>query len=143
MNFNLFSSKGAAVSFNRRDIRRTMDVYTCDNIYLGTVLAVTAGAPVHPGQNVAPPPAQPSEVNGELLGPMPTMPVGNLGPLNQGAGRAYATVIDPLDGLGTGSLAVGKWWGLRGRYVIPLDAVQTVSLERVILRVSKDDLRRA
>ena len=130
------------MSFNRRDIRRRMDVYTSDNVYLGTVLAVTAGAPVHPGENVAPPPDQTSEVNGELLGPMPTIPVGNLGPVSQGAARAYATAADSPGVLGAGSLVVGKWWGLRGRYVIPLDAVQTVSLERVILRVSQDELHR-
>ncbi len=130
------------MSFNRRDIRKTMDVYTSDNVYLGTVLAVTAGVPVRLEQNAAPPPDPRSEVNGELLGPMPTMAVGNLGPLNQGAQGGYATVADSTDVLGAGSLVVGKWWSLRGRYVIPLDAVQTVSLERVILRVSKDQLRR-
>ena len=130
------------MSFNRHDIRRTMDVYTCDNVYLGTVLAVTAGVPVHPQKNAAPPSDQTSEFNGELLGPMPTMAIGNLGPVNQGAQGGYATVADSPDVLGTGSLVVGKWWGLRGRWVISLDVVQTVSFERVILRVSQDELHR-
>ncbi len=130
------------MSFNRRDIRRTMDVYTCDNIYMGTVLAVTDGASVHARESLVPEPAQASEVSGEMLGPMPTIPVGNLGPVNQGARAGYATGAGSPDVPGPGSLTAGKWWGLRGRYVIPLDAVQTVSLERVILRISKDELGR-
>ncbi len=130
------------MTFNRHDIRRSMDVYTCDNIYMGTVLSVTAGSPANPGERSAPEPAEASEVSGELLGPMPTLPVGNLGPVNQGARAGYATGAGSPDVPGPGSLTAGKWWGLLGRYVIPLDAVQTVSLERVILRVSKDELDR-
>jgi hypothetical protein len=128
------------MSFDRRDIRKAMDVYTLDNVYLGTVLNVLAGPPSSFTQTVAPPARETSNVNGELLGPMPTQTIGNTGPNRQSAAAAYATTADGAQPLGEGSLVVGRWWGLVGRRTIPLATIQTVSLERVVLKLRKDEL---
>ena len=126
------------MSFDDRDIRKAMDVYTCDNVYLGTVLAVKPGTATHPGELVSPEARQAGDVHGELPGPMPTQPPGNPGPSTQSARAGYATAPDTARPLGKGTIVVGKWWGLAGRHVIPIDAVQTVSLERVILALTKE-----
>jgi hypothetical protein len=126
------------VSFDRRDIRRFMDVYTADNTYLGTVVAVRSGT-VPTAADPAPRALQTSTVSGELLGPMPTQPLGNRAAALQTAATGY-NVVEDADPLGEGSLVVGKWYGLLGRRTLPLDAVQTVSLERVVLRQRKAEL---
>ncbi len=125
------------MSFDRRDIRKAMDVYTFDNIYLGTVLRVTSGDTLLHEHHVPATARQSSKVNGELLGPMPTQPIGNGAPTAQSADAAYATTRD-ADPLGVGTIVVGKWWGLIGRRTIPLENVQTVSMERVVLKQRKD-----
>jgi hypothetical protein len=130
----------AFVGFDQRDIRRSMDVYTADGVYLGQVLAVQPGPAAERGHRVGEDARQSSEVNGELLGPMPTAPLGNDGPLNQSAAALYAAVPRGRQPWGDGELVVGRWWGLRGRRRIPLDAVQTVSLERVVLRLNRHEL---
>ena len=128
------------MSFDRRDIRPSMDVYTLDNAYLGTVLAIVPG-PEPPAEASAPASGrETSAISGELLGPMPTQPVGNVGPETQSARAVYATRPDGAERLGHGALKVGKWWGLAARRTIPLDAVQTVSLERVVLKLKRDEL---
>ena len=130
-------------SFDLRDIRRSMDVFTIDNIWLGMVLTVSpdTDAPEATGGHVPADARQSSAVSGELLGPMPTQTIGNSGPRRQSASANYAS---PPDGTPlvahTGTLTVGKWWGLTARRTIPLDAIQTVSLERVVLRWKKEDL---
>lgn len=128
------------MSFDRRDIRPSMDVYTRDNVYLGSVLTVIPGPESPVKEHVLPEARQVSEVNGELLGPMPTQTIGNTGPTRQAANAQYATVHEHAEPLGQGRIKVGKWWGLVGRRTIPLDAVQTVSLERVVLQLRKDEL---
>lgn len=129
------------MSFDDRDIRPAMDVYTYDNVYLGTVIELIPG-PV--AQSTAHQPArlspQASVVNGELLGPMPTHPLGNPGPGTQSAHTRYAASPDSARPLGRGAIAVGKWWGLVDRRTIPLEDVQTVSLERVVLKRRTDEL---
>ncbi len=128
------------MSFDRRDIRTSMDVYTLDNAYLGTVLAVVPG-PEPPLEEAALAPSrETSAISGESLGPMPTQPVGNAGPRTQSAHAQYAAQPDGAERLGHGALKVGKWWGLTARRTIPLDAVQTVSLERVVLKLKRDEL---
>lgn len=122
------------MSFDQRDIRPGMDVYTLDNTYLGTVLAVIARPATATPEQVAATARQSSAVNGELLGPMPTQPIGNPGPRHQSAAMAYATPAPDAQPLGQGAIVVGRWWGLRDRRVIPLEQVQTVALERVVLR---------
>ncbi len=128
------------MSFDRRDIRPSMDVYTLDNDYLGTVLAVVPG-PEPPVKESAPAAGrETSAISGEALGPMPTQPVGNAGPRTQSAHAQYAAQPDDAERLGRGALKIGKWWGLAARRTIPRDAVQTVSLERVVLKLKRDEL---
>ena len=128
------------MSFDRRDIRLSMDVYTLDNAYLGTVLTVVPGPEPPAEASASAPGHESSAISGESLGPMPTQPVGNVGPETQSARAVYATRPDGAERLGHGALKVGKWWGLAARRTIPLDAVQTVSLERVVLKLKRDEL---
>ena len=124
------------MSFNRHDIRRSMDVFTLDDVYLGSVLRIIPGPAIGHEEQAPPEVRQTSEINGELLGPMPTLPLGNKGPVTQSGASLYAVTMNDGERLsiGKGALVVGKWWGLVGRRVIPLDAIQTVSIERVVLR---------
>lgn len=126
------------MSFDYRDIRPSMDVYTLDNSYLGTVLSIQGG-PALPQKWIPPTSDRGSSISGELLGPMPTQPIGNPASLKQSAVRNYATAEDTMP-IGAGTIVVGRWWGLAGRRVIPLSDVQTVSLERVVLRQRMADL---
>jgi hypothetical protein len=128
------------MSFDRRDIRRAMDVYTQDNVYLGTVLAIRRGPPESDRPRLPEPVRQSSEISGERLGPAPTEPLGNPGPRSQSARADYATQADAAETIGRGSLLVGRWWGLLGRREIPLEVVQSVSFERVMLRLRGDQL---
>ncbi len=74
------------MAFDDRDIRPSMDVFTRDGAYLGTVLRVAPG-PVAPADGEAgtepilAAARQSSAINGELLGPMPTATLGNPGPI--------------------------------------------------------------
>ncbi len=128
------------MGFDRRDIRPAMDVYTRDDVYLGTVRAIIPGPIAPPGARAPKGACQSSAVGGEALGPAPTREIGNRGPDTQSARAAYATAPDGARPLGAGALVVGRWWGLVGRRTIPLDAVQTVSLERVVLNIPHDQL---
>jgi len=121
------------MGFDLRDIRLAMDVYTRNNVYLGTVLRVVQGPCASPVVRVPPDARQSSQISGEARGPMPTGALGNHGPRSQGADQEYATAPDGSLPIGAGMLLVGRWWGLLGRRRIPLAAVQTVSLERVVL----------
>ena len=127
------------MSWDDRDVRRSMDVFTRDDVYLGTVLEVVTGR-AETEAGVPEEALQASAVNGELLGPAPTAPIGNAGPANQSAGARYGVRSDRAWPLGRGRVVVGRWWGLVGRRVIPLDLVLTVSLERVILEVRPEEL---
>jgi hypothetical protein len=128
------------MSFDFRDIRPDMDVYTRDNAYLGTVLSIQPG-PVEPiGVQVPDDARQSSTISGEMLGPVPTEKIGNKGPVSQSAQEAYAVKPHTARSIGNGTLTVGRWGGLLGRRTIPMHAVQTVSLERVVLRLSRDDV---
>lgn len=119
------------MSFDCRDIRPWMDVYSFDQVYLGIVLQIRRG-PAEVQERILPDALQTSSVSGELLGPMPTQPLGNPAPGNQSASAHYATTPD-AESIGAGELVVGKWRGLLERWVIPIADVQTVSLERVVL----------
>ena len=135
------------MSFDRRDIRPSMDVYTLDNAYLGTVLAVVPG-PDPPEESAPAPGRETSAISGEALGPMPTMSLGNGGPLAQGARSRFASRADragrPL--AGAELLVLRTPIGLDLRHPlprlrrVPLSAVQTVSLERITLRVTAAEL---
>ncbi len=137
------------MSFDTRDIRRSMDVYTHDNVYLGTVLEIipcpnprVGGDQVEtpPGEEAPVPPQQRSEIDGEMFGPMPTQTIGNKGPSRQSARAGYAVHPDDAKLIGSGSIRVGKWWGLLSSRTIPIEDVQTVSIERVVLRRKKDEI---
>lgn len=127
-------------SFDSRDIRSSMDVYTLDNAYLGTVLDIAPGPQSSDDRLVPESARQSSEINGEMLGPMPTQSIGNHGPRVQSADNQYAATPDQACSIGQGAITVGNWWGLRGRRVIPLEAVQAVSLERVVLKLKKAEI---
>ncbi|HEX9373775.1 MAG TPA: hypothetical protein VF897_22370 [Roseiflexaceae bacterium] len=128
------------MSFDSRDIRRAMDVYTRDNVYLGTVLDVVPDPASVVEEQVAATALQHSIVSGELLGPAPTQPIGNHASRAQSASELYATAPDAAQPLGRGTIVVGRWWGLAGKRTIPIDDVQTVSLERVVLKKRRDEL---
>lgn len=131
------------MGFDRRDIRPSMDVYTRDNVYLGTVRAIVPG-PVPPREEPLPPVVyRPSATSGELLGPAPTQGLGNRGPRSQAPDTGYAAHPDDASPLGHGVLEVGRWsgpLGRIGRHTIPMGAVHAVSLERVILGLTRDEL---
>lgn len=129
------------MSFTTEDIRTSMDVYTLDNYYLGSILRIKRGRTNPPRARVPETARQSSETNGEMLGPMPTASIGNPGPRNQSAQREYATTPSTDRSIGDGSLTVGKWWGLVDRRHVPIDAILSVSLERIVLSWKKDDLR--
>lgn len=135
------------MSLDRRDVRPGMDVYTLDNVYLGSVLRVEPG-PLGKRGPVQAPSGPGSTVSGEALGPMPTASLGNRGPVSQSAASAYgAQDASGAITLGKGRVRVRRWlinldprtFIPRTRW-IPLDLVQTVSLERVVLRVTGVEL---
>ena len=135
------------MSFDRRDIRPSMDVYTLDNVYLGSVVRVLPGPPAlgPAGASASRAAADgASAMSGELLGPAPTLALGNRGPVAQGAEAAYGAARDGAEAIGRGgAIVVGRWWGLVGRRTIPLDAVLSVSMERVVLRQAQHELARS
>lgn len=130
------------MSFDERDIHPPLDVFTRDNVYVGSVLRVEPPADAAPGgrEQIVPGSLQTSRVNGELLGPMPTEPIGNRAPATQSAQGRFRADPDAARPLTGGSLVVGRWWGLVGRRTIPLALVQNVSLERVVLAVTYGEL---
>ncbi len=128
------------MGFDCRDIRPSMDVFTRDNAYLGAVLAVVPGELGPRAECVDTDVLQESQVNGELLGPMPTQAFGNRGPSSQGAAALYASPPDDAEPIGRGSIIFGTWWGLIACRTVPIEDVLNVSLERVILKQAKDQL---
>ena len=134
------------VSLDDRDIRPGMDVYTLEDVYLGAVARVESG-PTRPTASEETP-TEASAVSGESLGPMPTASIGNRGPSEQSASRAYATGGSSVGRpLGAARFRVRRWLVRldpatlipRSRW-IPIELVQSVSLERVILRVTGAEL---
>jgi hypothetical protein len=120
------------MSFDVRDIRSGMDVYSFDNVYLGTVRRVIRG-PV-PRREVVPQEFQASQLPGELLGPMPTATIGNPGPSTQSARRRFASQPDGSEPIGHGKLVFGHLPVPIGWRQITVDDVLVVSLERIVLR---------
>uniref|UniRef100_A0A7C2WAB0 Uncharacterized protein n=1 Tax=Thermorudis sp. TaxID=1969470 RepID=A0A7C2WAB0_9BACT len=126
------------MSFDVRDIRSGMDVYSFDNVYLGTVRRVIRG-PV-PRREVVPQEFQASQLPGELLGPMPTATIGNPGPSTQSARRRFASQPDGSEPIGHGKLVFGHLPVPIGWREVSLDDVLAVSLERVVLRRTAAEL---
>ena len=52
------------MGFDRRDVRPAMDVYTLDNVYLGTVLRIVPGTAPPAQEQVAEGARQSSAING-------------------------------------------------------------------------------
>lgn len=125
--------------FDHRDIRVSMDVWTADNNYLGTVRRVT-GTRTATRAHMEPSKRRVGGFSGEMIGPVPTQSIGNTGPHTQAAHAAYATNGDGAKSLGGGKLTVGLWAGLIKRRSIALDLVQSVSLERITLRLTRAQL---
>ena len=138
------------MSFDDRDVRRGMDVFTLDNVLVGTVVWIGRGSSRRSTEARASRElgGQVSAVNGETLGPMPTANVGNGGPLAQGARARFASRADragrPLDGAELLVLRTPLGLDLRHPWPrlrrVPLTAVQMVSLERIVLRVTEAEL---
>lgn len=127
------------MGFSRSDFRPGMDVYTRDNHYLGAIAVVVPGSSGRTTEQVLESARQSSTVSGESMGPMPTQMLGNSGPSVQSARSLYATQRAPSTTLHGGKLVVGGGWGRASR-TIDLSAVQTVSLERVNLKLRRDEL---
>lgn len=137
------------MSFDDRDVRRGMDVFTLDNELVGTIVWIRRGqsrqARSGQGADAA---GQVSAPSGESLGPVPTANWGNRGPLTQGAPARFASRADrAAHRLNGGELIVLRTpIGPDYRHPlprlrrIPLTAVQTVSLERIVLRVTAAEL---
>lgn len=130
----------AAVGWDMRDIRPGMDVFSFDNQYLGSVLRVIPGRWVGATEAVSAGARQSSIVLGELLGPAPTLPIGNRAPVRQSARQDYRIQPDGATPIGSGVILVGRWWGLVDRREVPLAEVLNVSLERVVLRQTRREL---
>ena len=126
------------MTFDARDVRVGMDVFTSDGVYLGTVRRVVFGPLVVRPRPVSS--AEGSRVSGERLGPQPTGPLGNPGPTTQSARQGYASAPDDAVPLGAGTFLVGRLPIPLGWRRIPLRDVQVVSLERVVLARSAAEL---
>ena len=139
------------MTFSTRDVRRGMDVFSSDGVFLGSVIHVRhrPAAPTSAYAGLSPHGESPDQLfSGESLGPMPTSALGNHGPVSQS--RAVAPL--PLDaGPNEASLPhdlfvfrtlVGLDWGtlwprLR-RY--PMSLVLNVSHERIVLAATAEEL---
>ena len=128
------------MSIDAGDIRPAMDVYTRDDVYLGSVRKVVPGRLDTRAKTLPPTTRQTSAISGEMLGPMPTRPLGNPGPQAQAAQQRHATDGDARAPLGAGSMIVGTWWGLVNRRAIPLGAIKSFSMERITLALDAAEL---
>jgi hypothetical protein len=148
------------VSFLERDVRRGMDAFSLDGVYVGTVIHVTyeedrgghrsphdgkAEATVRSGERRV---SSEGQFSGESIGPMPTAALGNDGPRAQSPGTAYASA-PPSTGrkrrpaaLYTVRLLTALNWATLSPRVrrISVDHVQAVSLEGSILSLTAAEL---
>ena len=137
------------MSFDDRDVRRCMDVFTLDTVLVGTVVWIRRGRDRRPATEAAMGDlSAASLVNGESLGPIPTASVGNGGPRTQGARYRFASRADRAERLLDRAelLVLRTPIGPDLRHPlprlrrVPLAAVQTVSLERIVLGVTDAEL---
>lgn len=131
----------AGPGFRPSEIRRLMDVYSFDNTYLGSVLWVSGDGVPGNRPEFPEPLRQSSRVGGEELGPAPTQSVGNPGPVTQSARRRFGVGEPDQPVIGNGSMLIGHAFGLLGVKRIPLKEIQTVALERVVLRHTAEHYR--
>ena len=141
------------MSFAWRDLRRGMDVFSSDGVLLGSVVHIKP-RPGPPMTETAPASVEGtpdgSAFNGESLGPMPTVSLGNWGPTHQQRTGQYATSND--DGVPPThdvpselwvfrmlvALNWGTLWPRLRRY--PVSLVLHVSHERIVLSATATDL---
>jgi hypothetical protein len=122
-------------AFRTGEIRRSMDVFSLDGEKIGTVIRVLAG-PEPPSSEEASVPGKPQEreFDGEAIGPAPTRAAGNFGPATQSPEHGYGVKATGGESLGDGAMLIGTVYGMFFRKWIPLREVQTVSMERIVLR---------
>jgi hypothetical protein len=145
------------VTFDERDARVGLDVFSADGTYLGTVMRVRwDGAGWLTGRGVKQASARPAawtvapSFSGERLGPMPTAALGNGGPAHQTEATRYASKPDAPPGAvrrQPAELLVFRWlvslnWATARPVLrrIPAGLIQVVSLERIILSVNAAEL---
>jgi hypothetical protein len=150
-------------------IRKGMDVYNADQSkYIGTVVRIRRGEQVsgpgagpvetgsadearqgnpklvhEEGATVSPTGYKPEQRLGEEMGPVPTIALGNTGPVKQSAGEHYATTPrDPQreivafavrpGRINLGMLSPSTW--------VPVEVIRSISMDRIILSVEGDSL---
>jgi hypothetical protein len=149
----------------RLRVRKGMDVWDAyQEHYLGSVVGVrrgslpaTSGAHspekedtvesrplVHEeGQAAEHAGSQGQRTNGESMGPFPTISAGNHGPTTQSAGANYATgQTDEQTNVISFAVRPGRLnFGILTRpFYVPSTAVQSISMERVVLDVRGNDI---
>jgi hypothetical protein len=149
----------------RLRVRKGMDVWDAyQEQYLGSVVGVRRGPlpttdgadPVEKegkvqsrplvheeGQSEQHAGSQGERVNGEELGPFPTMSAGNKGPTTQSAGADYAThQTDERTNVISFAVRPGRLnLGIFTRpFYVPSTAVHSISMERVVLDVRGNDI---
>jgi hypothetical protein len=121
--------------FRTSEIRPRMDVFGLDGVRLGTITKVVPGSVQAPSAGTDLSGTEGVRTfDGEATGPAPTRSVGNFGPETQAPERRYGANVTAGEPLGAGEIEIGTVFGMFWRRRIPLDEVQTVSLERVVLR---------
>lgn len=144
------------MTFTTRDLRPGTDVFSMDNVYLGTVIRVRwEGSGWLRGGRWASSAASPigeqaAYFSGEHLGPMPTWDIGNGGPTAQSAHAGYACQDDgpPWEPIRQpAELLIFRWlvslnWATARPVLwrIPAGLIHLASLERIVLAVNADDL---
>ena len=126
--------------FRTTELRPGMDVFRLDGGHIGTVIRVLPG-PEHsvagdPDHSEAP---EHRQFDGESSGPAPTREVGNFGPETQAPENFYGSRTVYGESLGQGEIVVGTFLGMFRRRRISFEQIQTVSMERVILRQTGTD----
>ena len=116
-------------SLDLRNVRRGMDVYGRDGVWLGSVLRVEGSG----GGSDVPVTTYPNSAgsfDGERLGPGSTHSIGNSGPDAQ---RRLADRGPGDGGESVSNLLIGRWFGLLGRQTIDAGRIVNVSMERVVI----------
>lgn len=125
-------------AFRTSEIRLMMDVYSFDAQYLGSVLWIRAETEIASAPALDPSMRQSSVISGEAIGPAPTQEMGNPGPVTQSPLYHFGNRTRGGSVFGEGRMLVGKYYGLGGMQWIPLSDIQTVAMERVVLRNTAD-----
>lgn len=124
-----------STGFRSSDIRPGMDVFSLDGVQIGSIIQVLSGSESSGGNGLRPAGVPVCRrFDGESTGPAPTRDVGNFGPATQSPENRYATGPEHGTSLGNGEMLVGTLFARFRRRRISLDEVQTISMERVVLR---------